>query len=277
MFLKQEFLGFPDLEAAFEAVRGLVFGPLNPGYIKHKFNEIVREKKLELEFESNPLSPLAHVREETKERDRKGRDYQNLTLTALLATNAAYRAMHEEIMAQLPETENLLDDNQDELDEIVARETKALRAYLEIHAAKLPDGRFVFKVGKDAQGNDLFVDESDNPVTPEDAASIDFTGKISAAEYRERRKPLDDAIERAGHNRRDRVRVGEIRERNTDQDNPLSMEQKEADKTELGEIKERAQENHTYVERKMSVSATVDPKKEEQHSVSTATMAAPQL
>lgn len=231
------------MEAAFEAVKGVLFGPLDAATVKLKFNEIVKDTKEKRELEMDPRTALGGVRADREDRDRKDRDHRHLTLTALLASNAAYRALHEEIMAKLPEVETLLDDNQEKLDAIVDREKKVLRAYLERHAARLPDGRFAFK-GKDKHGKDVVLDENFKPVTPEGAEGVDFTGKMTLDDYRERRKPLEIAIETAEPNRRDQVRVAEIRERNTDQNNPLSMEQKEADKTELGEIKERAQEAH---------------------------------
>lgn len=241
--LKQDVENFPDLEAAFEAVKGVLFGPLDAAMVKLKFNEIVKDTKDKRELEIDPRTALGGVRADRENRDRKDHDHRHLTLTALLVSNAAYRALHEEIMAQLPEVETLLDDNQEKLDAIVDREKKVLREHLERHAARLPDGRFAFK-GKDKHGKDVVLDENFKPVTPVEAEGVDFTGKMTLDDYRERRKPLDNAIEMAEPNRRDQVRVGEIHERNTDQNNPLSMEQKEADKAELGEIKERAQEAH---------------------------------
>lgn len=246
--LKQETEGFPDLEAAYEAVKGVLFGPLDAATVKLKFNEIVKDAKDKRELEQGPLGILATHREDRETRDR--RDHQTLTLTALLASNAAYRALHEEIMAELPEVENLLDDNQDKLDEIVAREKMALEADLERVAGRLPDGRYVFK-GSDGS----ILDENLKPLEGEDAEAakkIDFTGKMTLEQYRERRKPVDEAVQRADENRRDRVRVGEIRERNTDNENPLSPEEKQADKTDLGEIKERGRDNQAYIAREVT-------------------------
>lgn len=219
--MKQDVDNFPDLEAAFEAVKGVLFGPLDAARVKLKFNEIVKDTKDKREQEMDPRTALGAVR--------------------------ADRALHDEIMAQLPEVETLLDDNQEKLDAIVDREKKVLWEHLERNGARLPDGRFAFK-GKDKHGQDVVLDENFKPVTPEEAEGVDFTGKMTLDDYRVRRKPLDNAIEMAEPNRRDQVRVGEIRERNTDQNNPLSMEQKEADKMELGEIKERAQEAHRRLE-----------------------------
>lgn len=275
--MKQETEGAPDLEAAFDAVMKAGFsGPLDPGFVKLKFNEIVKDAKEKRELEMDPRAAFGGARDDREKRDRKDRDHQHMTLTALLASNAAYRALHEEIMAQLLEVESLLDDNQEKLDATVDREKKALRELLERHAVRLPDGRSVFK-GTDKHGNDVIVDETFKPVQPEEAEGVDFTGKMTLDEYRERRKPLEIAIEMAEPNRRDQVRVGEIRERNTDQNNPLSMEQKEADKVELGEIKERAQERQRELSKVAEVSDAPAFKSEERAPNASASMAKPQI
>jgi hypothetical protein len=271
--LKQETEGFPDLEAAYEAVKGVLFGPLDAATVKLKFNEIVKDAKDKRELEQGPLGILATHREDRETRDQ--RDHQTLTLTVLLASNAAYRALHEEIMAQLPEVENLLDDNQDKLDEIVAREKMTLEADLERVAGRLPDGRFVFK-GRDGS----IVDENLKPLEGEDAEAakkIDFTGKMTLEQYRERRKPVDEAVQSADENRRDRVRVGEIRERNTDNENPLSMEQKGENKAELGEIEKRAQERHQEAKNELGGWTARHDAGVQEHAVSTAAMAKPQI
>lgn len=274
--MKQDVENFPDLEAAFEAVKGVLFGPLDAAMVKLRFNEIVKDAKDKRELEMDPRTALGGVRVDREDRDRKDRDHRHLTLTALLASNEAYRALHEGIMAQLPEVEALLDDNQEKLDAIVDWEKKVLWEHLERHAARLPDGRFAFK-GKDEHDKDVVLDENFKPVTPEEAEGVDFTGKMTPDDYRERRKPLDKAIEMAERNRRDQVRVGEIRERNTDQDNPLSMEQKEADKTELGEIKERAQERQQEARNELGGWTAQHDAGVQEHAVSTAAMARPQI
>lgn len=230
--MKNDFEGFPDLEAAYEAVKGLLFGPPDPATVKLKFNEIVKDAKDKREVETNPLSVLAHARDERE--SRKDRDHQNLTLTALLASNAAYRAAHERAMEGLPELGRAMDDFQDDIDDALVNAKKALKADLERVAGRLPDGRYVFK-GRDGS----IVDEDLNAVSAQEAEGVDFTGKMTLEEYRERKNEVDHLEKLAGDNRRDRVRIGEIHEDLTDQENPPSQETVESHAREKDEIKER--------------------------------------
>lgn len=187
-FLKQDFVGFPDLEAAFEAVKGMIFGPADPGYIKHKFNEIVREKKLERERESNPLSPL-HGREETKEREtriRGDREFQRLAVMALL---------NDEQQHRLGAIYDGLDGSRDKGAEIGRRledlDDKLNRWHEQILAnAAYKDGKAYFQY-EDGR----VIDEDGNDVPAERVAGVDFTGKTRAEEkaaYDATRTEVDD-------------------------------------------------------------------------------------
>lgn len=235
--LKQETEGFPDLEAAYEAVKGVLFGPLDAATVKLKFNEIVKDTKEKRELEMDPRAALGGARVDREDRDRKDRDHQHLTLTVLLASNAAYRAAHERAMQGLPELGRGLDDLQDEIDEALDNAKQALKADLERVAGRLPDGSYVFK-GDDGS----IVDKDLKPLKGADAEAakdVDFTGKMTLEEYRERKGKIDRLETMAGDNRRDRVRIGEIHEDLTDQKNPPSQETVESHAREKDEIKER--------------------------------------
>lgn len=193
--MKQDFVGFPDLEAAFEAVKGMIFGPADPGYIKHKFNEIVREKKLERELESNPLSPL-HGREETKEREtriRGDRDFQRLAVMALLnpaqqqRLGAFYdgidgsRGKGADIGKRLSDVEEKLNRWHEQI--MAGAATKDGKAYF-----RYEDGRV--------------IDEDGNDVPAEQVAGVDFTGKTRAEEkaaYDATRTEVDDLKQGLGN------------------------------------------------------------------------------
>lgn len=232
-FLKNDFVGFSDLEAAFEAVKGLIFGPADPGYIKHKFNEIVKDAKDKRELESNPLSLFGHARDERETRDRRDRDHENMTLTVLLANNAAYRAAWEKAMNGLPELGNAMDDFQDKIEALLAKEKALLKVDLERVAGRLPDGRYVFK-GADGS----IVGEDLQPLKAEDAEAakaVDFTGKMTLEEYRERKGKIDRLETIADDNRRGRVEIGDIHAKLTDPKNPAQSEEEVKD---LGARKE---------------------------------------
>lgn len=159
--LKQEFVGFPDLEAAFEAVKGALFGPLDAGYVKHKFNEMVRDAKEKREFEQSPLGLMATMRDERDTRDR--RDYQRLTLSALLGSNAAYRVAHEKAMAAFAAAGNAIDDAIEAGEKALADVNEKIEDYL-ASTPRLQDGRYVMFDAKDGRYKDqnfALIDEAD--------------------------------------------------------------------------------------------------------------------
>jgi hypothetical protein len=176
MGMKNKFLDLGDLEAAFEAVKGVLFGPLDAASVKHKFNEIVREKKQERELESNPMSLLGHGREEAKEREyrtRNDRDLQRFMVMSLL--NAAQqqrlamiyngidssRGKGVQVGKRLTELDGKLDRWHDKL--MANAAYKDGKAYF-----RYEDGRV--------------VDVDGNSAPPEQVAGIDFTGKTTAEE-----------------------------------------------------------------------------------------------
>lgn len=253
--LKDEIEGFPDLEAAFEAVKGMLFGPLDPHAVKLKFNEIVKDAKDKRELELNGLGPAGLAHQERDRSERRDRDHQHMTLTALLATNAAYRAAWEDAMDGLPELGAAMDDFQDKIDAALAGERALLKADLERVAARLPDGRYVFK-GADGS----IVDENLQPLQRADAQAaktVEFTGKMTLEDYRARKGKVECLETMADDNRRDRAEVAGIHAELTDkEDPPQSQERVE----ELGAKKEAAKDR--FEERVKEAQAVVGLKAE---------------
>lgn len=233
-------------------------GPIDPALVKLKHDSNVREAREKRELESNPLSPL-HAKEDTKERERKDRDHQQLTLTALLASNAAYKAAWDKAMDGLPQLGAAMDDFQDKIDALLAGEKVLLKADLERVAARLPNGRYVFK-GADGSivGEDLKPLEGDDAEAAKDA---DFTGKMTLEEYRDRKGKIDRLETMADENRRGRIEIADVHAKLTDKKNPAQTEQevqelearKEAEKG-LFEERVMALEKET-LDRKQAVSA----------------------
>lgn len=253
-----------NLGAEVEATKGMINGPVTRDVVVNKFREFVADTRAkaggDVRFES-----IQHMRLERSERER--RDHQTLTLTVLLASNAAYRALHEEMMGKLPGVEKLLDGNQEKLDAIVARKKRELRDLLEEKAARLPDGRFVFR-GSDG----IVVGEDLRPIDQKDAEGIDFRGKMTEREYAHARAPLVEAVQRAEQNRRDRVELGEIRERNTREENALTMEEKQADKARMDDIEEAGRDNQAYIAREQGFGLMAQPKSVETLTAPTGSM-----
>lgn len=241
--MKHDELGFPDLEAAFEAVKGMVFGPLDAGYVKFKFNEIVREKKLERELETNPLSVLAHGREDREGRERRDRDHQNLTLTALLATNAAYRAAHEAALVAFAEAGNAIDDAIEAGEKALADVSDKIEDYL-ASTPRLKDGRYVMFDAKDG----CYKDENFQAINEEDLAGIDREAVKPILPYErmiEWKKEVGrDLDELRGYS----VEIGDRKNRALDQENPTQQKQLEIDRVRAEDLKERAQETQEKFE-----------------------------
>lgn len=216
--LKQETEGFPDLEAAYEAVKGVLFGPLDAATVKLKFNEIVKDAKDKRELEQGPLGTLATHREDRETRDR--RDHQHMTLTALLATNAAYRAAHEKWLGDVRGDGKRVDDAIEKLKAFRDVNRKVMDEYLQT-TARLGDGRYVMGDGKGR-----YWDENMNPVTAEDAAEAE--GEIqSVAPYKPRfelERRIDERLDKAEEGR---AFIGEVENEFSNEDPPITEDRME--------------------------------------------------
>jgi len=216
--LKQETEGFPDLEAAYEAVKGVLFGPLDAATVKLKFNEIVKDAKDKRELEQGPLGILATHREDRETRDR--RDYQTLTLTALLASNAAYRAAHEKWLGDVRGDGKRVDDAIEKLKAFRDVNRKVMDEYLQT-TARLGDGRYVMGDGKGR-----YWDENMNPVTAEDAAEA--VGEIqSVAPYKPRfelERRIDERLDKAEEGR---AFIGGVENEFSNEDPPIAEDRME--------------------------------------------------
>lgn len=245
----------PELSEAFEAVRGQIFGPVDAATVKLKHGEMIQTAKEKREFEQGLRDLVPGTREHREDRDRRDRQDQTRTLSWLLANDRAYRGAHEKAMSGLPELGRGLDNLQEKLDAWVLAEKRKLRDYLELHAARLSDGRFVFKDGTDENGKDVFVDDDFKRVTPGEMKGVDVAGTMTADDYRVKRKPVENAISMAEENRRDGARIAEIHEDLTRDDPPLKQEIVEAHDAEKLEIKDRFEERAKEFERNSAVTS----------------------
>jgi hypothetical protein len=127
----------------------------------------------------------------------------------------------------------------------------------------------------DEDGNVFYVDEDNYGVAAREASGIDFRSVVALDEYRAQRNELDEAVRRADQNRRDRVDLGEIRARNTDNENPLSMEEKQADKGRMDEIEAAGRDNQAYIAREAGKNISALPVLGEKAEIASVSMAEP--
>lgn len=235
--------------------------------VQSKYTEI-KQTREEQKLDPAARSLLMGARDDRDSKDRKERDHQHMTLTVLLVS-ASYRAAWEKAMDGLPELGRAMDDFQDKIDALLADEKALLKADLERVAARLPDGRYVFK-GADGS----IVYENLEPLKGDDieaAKKVDFTGRMTLEEYQLRKGKIDRLETMADDNRRDRAEIADIHAKLTDPTNPAQTEQevqdlearKDAEKDLFEErVKEydglRA-ETSREVDQQAAVSATVQP------------------
>lgn len=168
--MKSEFENLPDLEAAFEAVKGQLFGPLDPALVKLKHKEIIIEAKEKREQEIDPRGRLGLARDDPAERDRKER----LETLLLLIAN-------ERLAEKLRETYKTLDDIRDKARELLERIEGLLKGArhdyqaLMDNAARHPvTGEAIFRY-KDGR----IETEDGRAVAPDEVRGVDFEGKTT--------------------------------------------------------------------------------------------------
>lgn len=179
---------FPDLGEAFEAVKGVLFGPLDAGFLRHKFGEIVRERVEKRDLEMNPRGLFGLERDERELRERKDRYQHNLTLTALLAQDAAYRAAHQRAMDAIGDAGRAIGRAIERLQGTKDANRKAMEDYL-LTTARLPDGRYVMV---DEQGR--YWDQNNDEVRAEEAAAL--VGEVKAHGPYKARSEFADEIDK---------------------------------------------------------------------------------
>lgn len=236
--MKQIIENTPDLEAAFEAVKGVLFGPLDPALVKLKHKEIIIEAKEKRGQEFFTLGGRSASSDDLAERGRKDRDTHTRTLTWLLANDRAYAKVYNDTMGALGDAER---DADDALEKLEAAHTKARRDIQVMldRAAKLPDGRRAFK-----DKNGQVWDEHGAQVSDDQAASIEWRSNEPTYEvFSDQSRYADDISRSVNEMRGVQVDLGEIREEMTDQKNPPTQERAEDLREQVQELDRKTQEN----------------------------------
>jgi hypothetical protein len=166
--VKTDFENVPDLGEAYEAVKGQLFGPIDPALVKLKHKEIIIEAKEKREQEIDPRGRLGVTRDDPAERDRKER------LETLLLVITSQR-----LAEKLRETYKTFDDIRDKARELLERIEGLLRdarhdyQTLIDNAARHPvTGEPIFPY---ADGR--IETEDGRAVAPDEVQGVDFTGK----------------------------------------------------------------------------------------------------
>jgi len=167
--VKTEFENLPELQEAFEAVKGQIFGPLNAALVRHKHQEILQEAKKKREQEIDPRGRPGLARDDP-DRDRKER------LEALLLVITSQR-LAEKLRQTYGDLAALRDRARELLDRIegLMKEARLDYQVLMDNAARHPiTGEYIF----------LYADgrietEDGRAVAPDEVASVDFDGKTT--------------------------------------------------------------------------------------------------
>lgn len=261
----------PDLDEAFNAVRGLLFGPIDPAQVKLKHKEIVQDAKEKREQEINPRGGLSLARGDHAERDRKEREHQTHTLTWLLANDIAYREAHERAMSSFTNAGNAIDRAIEAGEKARERVRQQIDDYL-ASTARLKDGRTVM-VDEDGTCRD----QNGAPISAEDAAEVEGQPKRAFKPYDEMRQRKDGIDRDLAELRGWSVEVGDMTNRAMDQENPTRGEPLVDDKAYADDLVERAQEMQRGFERNSPESTVQRERMAEESLGSTATMAIPKL
>ncbi len=168
--MKQNIENIIDLEAAFEAVKGVLFGPLDPALVKLKHKEIIIEAKEKREQEFFTLGARSAASDDHAERGRKER------METLLLVFTSQR-----LAEKLRETYKAFDDIRDKARELLERIEGMLKdarhdyQALISNAARHPvTGESIFRY------RDGRVETEDGrAVPPDEVHGVDFTGKTT--------------------------------------------------------------------------------------------------
>ncbi len=221
------FDNLPDLDEAFEAVKGQLFGPLDPALVKLKHKEIVQEAKERREQDIDPRGRLSLMRDDLAERDRKDRDAHTRTLTWMLANDRAYRQSHERALASFTNAGNAIDRAIMAGEKALDKTRQQIDDYLR-STARLSDGRYVM-IDEDG----TYRDEAGTEINAEDVAELDGQPIKAFKPYEvlngRKTEFQGDLAELRGWS----VEVGDMHNRAADGESPASRE-------ELDGMKERA-------------------------------------
>lgn len=267
--LKTGFENLPDLDEAFEAVKGQLFGPLDPALVKLKHKEIIIEAKEKREQEFDPRGRRSLARDD-HDSDRKEREHQTRTLTWLLANDRAYREAHERAMQSFTNAGNAIDRAIETGEKAHKRVRQQIDDYL-ASTARLKDGRYVM-VAPDG----TYRDETGKPISPEDVAEVEGEPIKAFKPYEgltERKTQIDqDLAELRGWS----VEVGDMHNRAADDKNAVSRDELPAMTEHADDLAQRAQEMQRDFEASSpNTNSALDRFEDKQGQ--TATMAMPQL
>jgi hypothetical protein len=267
--VKTQFENLPDLEAAFEAVRGQLFGPLDPARVKLKHKEIIETAKEKREREMDPRGSLA--RDDQAERDRKDRENQTRTLTWLLENDRAYRQAHERALQSFAKAGNAIDRAIAAGEKVHEKLRQQIDDYL-ASTARLKDGRYVM-IDEDG----TYMDQDGKPISAQDAAEVD--GQPIRAfkpydEMHERKAQIESGLaELRGWS----VEVGDMKNRALDQENPTREEALAEDQAHADDLAERAAEKQRDFEQSSPHYEVKRHVEVVEQTASTASMAMPTL
>lgn len=269
--LKQNIENIIDLEAAFEAVKGVLFGPLDPALAKLKHKEIIIEAKEKREQEFFTLGGRSAASDDHAERGRKDRETHTKTLTWLLANDRAYREAHERAMASITNAGNAID-------RAIAAGEKALekaRHHIDNYlrsTTRLSDGRYVMI---DSDGT--YRDETGKPISADDVSAVEGQ-PIRAFKPYDELAGWKNGIERDLAKLRGwSVEVGDMHNRATDDKIAVAPEELPKEQEHADDLAERAEEKVRDFERSSQLYDKTRDVDLVDHKPATATMAMPQL
>lgn len=216
--MKTDFENLPDLQEAYEAVKGQLFGPLDPALVKLKHKDILQEAKEKREQEFDPRGRVSLARDDHAERDRKERDDRTRTLTWLLANNPAYTALHAEAIQSWRDTEEAAEDALRQIEAALEEARTEHQKLLE--RAPLIEGKRIFR---DEDGS---VWTEDDVRLPDDiAAGIQWKGdEPTRKEFKAGQARIDELIRSGDRIRGIQVEVADLGAELNDDENPPSEE-----------------------------------------------------
>lgn len=269
--MKQNIENIPDLDAAFEAVKGVLFGPLDPALVKLKHKEIIIEAKEKREQEFFTLGGRSAASDDHAERGRKDRETHTKTLTWLLANDRAYREAHERAMASITNAGNAIDRAIAVGEKALEKARHQIDDYLR-STTRLSDGRYVMI---DSDGT--YRDETGKPISADDISAVEGQPIKAFKPYDELAGWKTDIERDLSELRGWSVEVGDMHNRATDDKTAVDRDDLPEIQERTGELAERAQEKHRKFEQS-------SPRFEADRIVATpepqglaATMAMPQL
>lgn len=234
--MKAESDNFPNLEEAFEAVKGQLFGPLDPALIKLKHKEIIQDAKEKRDQELDPRGRRSLARDD-HDSDRKERDDRTRSLTWLLANNPAYAALHADAVQSWRDTEDVAEEALRQIE--AALEDARIEQQKLLDRAPLLNGKRVFRE------DDGSVWTEDDVRLPDDvAAGIQWKGdEPTRREMKAGQARIDELIRSGDQVRGIQVEVADLGAELNDDKNPPSAERTEEIKESLNEYQQEIAEH----------------------------------